>query len=255
MAGLDVTHLTYVEIEREIARLPAIIVPLGGCEPYAQFGALGVTLAVAEAVSRELSQRMNMLVAPTLAFGNSTAFMSFGGSAGIKPRTLTNALCETIRMWFFQGIRTAVIVDALLDNREAVETAQKRLAASHPGNNVIVVALQRDGWIADFLKTALPGSELYRAEFGMLSMAAWIDPGLVRDAKETAQKPLISDVARFKHWRKRGSDPEQFRKFAANCSCSAAAQAYTAEFGKKLFEFIVSLAEETVTRAIQTRLG
>jgi creatinine amidohydrolase/Fe(II)-dependent formamide hydrolase-like protein len=255
MADLAIARLTFSEIELEIARLPALIFPLGGCEPYASFGTLGIASAVAEALARELSRRMNMLVSPTLAFGNSTGFMSFGGTAGVKPRTLTNALCETVRMWYFQGVKTVVIIDALLDNREAVDLARKRLAVSHPGNETVVFALQRDERVLDFIKKSVPGDEAYRAEFAMLSMAAGIDSELVRDADGAAAgKSWNGSPERFKTWRKKGGDPEQFRKIAPDCSCSGAAHAYRAEFGKELFEFIVSLAEETVARVIQTRV-
>jgi creatinine amidohydrolase/Fe(II)-dependent formamide hydrolase-like protein len=253
MADLAIARLTFSEIEQEIARLPALILPLGGCEPYARFGALGIASAVAEALARELSRRMRMLCAPVLPLGCSTAFMSFGGSAGVKTRTMTNMLCEAVRMWFFQGIKTMVIIDALLDNREAVDLARRRLIASLPGNEPVVFALQRDARVLDFIKKSLPGDEAYRAEFAMLCMAAWIDPGLVRDADATG-KPWSGGPERFRTWRKRGGDPEQFRKIAPDCSCSGAAHAYRAEFGKELFEFIVSLAEETVARVIQTRV-
>jgi creatinine amidohydrolase len=250
---LAIDRLTFSEIEQEIARFPAIVLPLGGCEPYASFGTLGVASAVAEALARELSRRMRILCAPVLPLGCSTAFMSFGGTAGVKPRTLSNTLCEGIRMWYFQGVKTVVIIDALLDNSEAVVLARKRLVASHPGNETVVFALQRDARILDFIKKSLTCDEIYRAEFAMLSMAAWIDPGLVRSA-DAMGKSWSGSPQRFRTWRKRGGDPEQFRKIAFDSSCSKAASAYRAKFGKELFEFIVSLAEETVARVIQTRV-
>jgi creatinine amidohydrolase/Fe(II)-dependent formamide hydrolase-like protein len=247
---LAIARLTFIEIEQEIARFPALVLPLGGCEPYARFGTLGVASAVAKALARELSRRMRMLCAPVLPLGCSTSFMSFGGTAGVKTRTMTNVLCEAVRMWYFQGIKTVVIVDALLDNREAVDLARKRLAASHPGNETIVFALQRDARVLDFIKKSLPGDEAYRAEFAMLSMAAWIDPGLVRGANASG-KPWSGSLERVRTWRKRGGDPEQFRKIAPDCSCSKAAQGYKAEFGRELFEFIVELMEQEAGRAIR----
>ena len=249
---LAISRLTFPEIEREIARFPALVLPLGGCEPYARFGALGIASAVAESLARELSRRMRILCAPVLPLGCSTPFMSFGGTGGVKPRTFTNTLCESVRMWYFQGVKAVFIIDALADNHTAVDLAVRRLADSHPECSATVYSLQRDERVRAFIAQSKSGMELYRAEYGMLSLAAWIDPALVRNPADGPSKPWNASSGHFRTWRKRGADPELFRKSAPDCSCSEIAAFYHAGFGKELFEFILGLLKETVVRVIQT---
>jgi creatinine amidohydrolase/Fe(II)-dependent formamide hydrolase-like protein len=251
-APLTVSRLTFPEIEKEIARLPVIILPLGGCEPYASFGTLGITSAVAESLGQALSRQLSVLCAPGLRLGCSTSFMSFGGTAGVKPRTFANTLCESIRMWYFQGAKAVFVIDALADNHTAVDLAVRRLADSHPECSTTVFSLQRDERVRAFIAQNKPGMELYRAEYGMLSMAAWLDPALVRNPADGPSKPWNATSGHFRTWRKRGADPEQFRKLAPGCSCSEIAAFYHAGFGNELFEFILGLLKETVVQVIQT---
>lgn len=248
---LALSRLTFSEIEQEIRRLPALIIPLGGCEPYGSLGSMGVASAVAEALAWELSRKIRLLCAPVISYGNSTAFMSFGGSAGTKPRTLTNTVCETMRMWYFQGIRYVIIIDALYENREAIDLALSRLARSNPECKAEAFSIQRDRRVREFVEKNASGSESYRSEYGMLSMAAWIDPGLVRAPAGARSKTAKIDAQRVLTWRKRGGDPEQLRKFAADGSCSEIAAVYSADFGETLFRFILGLLEEIVARIIR----
>ena len=244
MSPLNLARLTCSEVEQEIKRLPVLIAPLGGCEPWGRFGTFGVASACAGALANALSEKMQVLCAPVLGFGCSTPFMSFGGTAGIKPRTFTNIICETVRMWFFQGFRTIISIDALSENSEALELAERRLKLSHPDHTVVIFSLQKDTRVRAFIAGHVPGLELGRTEYGMLSMAAWIDPGLVHANEKEIVPAITMDAARYRQWHKRGADPEQFRKQFPNGSTSNIASGFDAGFGKTLFEYILSVIEE-----------
>jgi creatinine amidohydrolase/Fe(II)-dependent formamide hydrolase-like protein len=247
----ELARYTFSEVEREIKRQPALILPLGGCEPYAQFGALGIASACAQSIAKVLSGRMHILVAPLLSYGCSAPLMAFGGSAGVKPRTLVNFLCEAVRMWYFQGFRLVTVVDGLLENREAVDQAQRRLGRLHPGSEMLCFSLQRDQRIREFCSRHASGTEFYRSEHAMLSMAAWIDPGLVRAVSGHDTFTPLPEMERMRTWRKRGADPQQYRKHAPYGSSSEKAGRYDREFGKSLFDYTVTLLEETVTQALR----
>jgi creatinine amidohydrolase/Fe(II)-dependent formamide hydrolase-like protein len=249
-SSLALSRCTFREVARERERLPAIILPLGGCEPYGELGALGVASACAEALGDALSSRLSVLLAPMLAYGCSTPYRAFEGSAGVKPRVLTNFLCETIRGWYHQGFKTVVIIDALGDNSEATALALRRLKNSHPDRHAVALSIQRDERIRAFIGNHCSGKELGRTEYGMLSMAAGFDPSLVRKldtgSGAGAQAPL-PDMERFQRWRKRGGDPEQFRKIFPGASTSGIASRYDADFGGALFEYILQLLIDMVT--------
>jgi creatinine amidohydrolase/Fe(II)-dependent formamide hydrolase-like protein len=254
MAGPKIkclSRLTFREVEQEISRLPALILPLGGCEPYGACGSLGAATACAEALATALSKKMNILYAPAQPFGCSTAYGAFGGTAGIRPRTMTNILCETIRRWKVQGFRTVIIIDCLFDNSEAVEAALDRLKNTNPEMKIISFPLQRDERVRAFIARHVQGKEFGRTEYGMLSLAASIDPALVRPTgKKDAAAAADSD--RYKTWRRRGADPQAFRKLFPECSASGAAHRFDPDFGKKLFGFIVQVLVDTTKSHLPT---
>jgi creatinine amidohydrolase/Fe(II)-dependent formamide hydrolase-like protein len=127
-----IESLTYREISRRIEKCPAIIVPLGGCEPFGERAAVGAETACARRVAEELGERCGVLVAPVIPFGCSTPFMAFAGSAGVKPGTFVNMLCEILHAYVFQGINRIFLVNAAMFNTEAVEEAAKRLGKKYP---------------------------------------------------------------------------------------------------------------------------
>jgi len=252
LSPLNLSRLTWAEVEKEILRLPAVILPLGGLEPYGRLGGLGIASACAEALANALSEKMKLLCAPVLSFGCTIPYRSFGGSAGIKSRTLTNILCETIRGWFMQGFKAIIIIDMLTENGEALDLAVQRLKTSNPDCSILVFSIQKDRQGRGFIAGEMPGQELGRTERGMLSLAAWIDPALVREGAKEGVPEIPPDAERFKKWHKRGADPEQFRKYFPGASGSAPGKHYSADFGKRLFGYILEILEEKATIAADT---
>ena len=238
---LNLSHLTFQEVEKEIAGNPALILPLGGCEPYGEYGTLGTVSAVVEALATALSSKLHLLLAPTQAFGCSTPYSAFGGSAGLKARTLTNILCETIRQWYGQGFRAVIIIDGQFDNSEAVDQALRRLKNVKPEMKICAFSLQRDERVRAFIGQHVQGKEYGRTEYGLSSLAAFIDPGLVREPKKNSPLTKAPDPECYTTWRKRGADPEHYRKLFPNASAGNSACRFNVDFGENLFDFILQL--------------
>jgi hypothetical protein len=119
---------------------------------------------------------------------------------------------------------------------------------------VVLFSLHHDAWVRAFIAKHQPGPELGRTEYGMLSMAAWIDPDLVRGSvkKDASVTAGPAAAERFKKWHKRGADPEQFRKLFPNGSSSTIAAGFNAGFGKQLFEYILQTLEENAASLLPT---
>jgi creatinine amidohydrolase/Fe(II)-dependent formamide hydrolase-like protein len=241
--------LTFLEVEEELSRRPELILPLGGCEPYGPCGCLGTATACAEALAGALAEKLDIMYAPAFAIGCSTAYGAFGGTAAIKPRTLTNSLGEIILRWHVQGFRTLIIIDCLFDNSKAVDEAIRRIKTAKPEMKIISFSLQRDERVRAFIGRHCRGKEPGRTEYGILSLAAHIDPLLVRPAGEKnrpAAAATPTDIKRYTAWRKRGADPQEFRKVFPECSASGSAYGFDPVFGKDLFEFIIELLVDSV---------
>ena len=237
---LRLSHLTFREVEKEIARCPALILPLGGCEPCGECGTLGTASAVVEALATALSSKLHLLWLrrSRLAVQRPTAH---SGGAGVKPRTLTNILCETGRQWYGQGFRTVILLDGLFDNGEAVDKALRRLKNIKPEMKIFAFAFQRDERVRAFIGQHIQGKEYGRTEYGLSSLAACIDPGLVRQPQKNQTAAIAPDLKCFDTWRKRGADPERYRKLFPSAFAGSRTFPFDAAFGKELFDFILQL--------------
>ncbi len=192
-----------------------------------------------------------MLLAPVLHYGCSTPYSAFGGAAGLKPRTLANALCEILRRLRRQGIGRVVIIDPLFDNGPALEEATARLKKWDRNLLIVTFALQRDARVRAFIGRRCTINEPGRSEFAMLSMASYIDPGLVRtgEAGERKDRP-VSKPDLHKKWRRRGADPEQFRALFPDGSTGGEECSPDSAIGRELFEYISAALDETVASLI-----
>jgi creatinine amidohydrolase/Fe(II)-dependent formamide hydrolase-like protein len=199
-----------------------------------------------------LSEKLHILLAPALAFGCSTPYNAFGGTAGVTPRTLTNILCETIRQWYRQGFRTMVIIDGLYDNSEAVDLAARRLKCAHPAMKIILFSLQRDERIRAFIGQYFHEKESGRAAYGMLSLAAYIDPAMIREGAAVGPQQALPDTERYRTWRKRGADPDQYRKLFPHACSGSTMHGFDPEFGRELFGFILQVLVDTVTPLLKS---
>jgi creatinine amidohydrolase/Fe(II)-dependent formamide hydrolase-like protein len=240
------SRLTFVEIEREIARFPAVVLPLGGTEPYGSEGALGIASSCSEAIAAELSRRHAMLQAPVLHYGCSTPYTAFGGAAGVKPRTFTNTLCEILRRFRRKGIELVVIIDSLFDNGPAIDEAVGRLKKWDRNLHVVTFGLQREERLRAFIARRSTVGEPGRSVAAMLSLAAYIDPGLVRGSGAGIEKVPSVKPERYTKWRRRGADPEQFRALFPDGTVTDGGSRYDADAGGELFEYSLALLEETV---------
>jgi hypothetical protein len=74
----------------------------------------------------------------------------------------------------------------------------------------------------------------------MLSMAAFIQPNLMM-LSGTEKNVKFPDPNIYKTWKKRGADPEKFRKLFPSGSASTIAHEFNPEIGGKIFNFIIDL--------------
>jgi creatinine amidohydrolase/Fe(II)-dependent formamide hydrolase-like protein len=240
------SRLTFAEIEREIVRFPAVVLPPGGSEPYGPRAALGLASACSEAIASALSRRYGMLMAPTLHYGCSTPYSAFGGAAGMKPRTLTNILCEILRRFRRQGICFVVIIDPLLDNGPALDETVNRLKKWDRNLRVVTFGLQREERVQAFIGRRCTINEFGRSEFVMLALASHIDPRLVRVDTAPGREIAVSTQELYRKWRRRGADPQQFRLFFPDASTGMGGCTYDSKIGGELLEFIIALIDETI---------
>ena len=87
--------------------------------------------ACCNAIAEALSQKLGVLLAPLLPYGNSIPFKSFEGSAGIHDKSLSGFLFESCNSWIFHGFKRIMIFTLTFDGHRSIDRMVKRIDRIH----------------------------------------------------------------------------------------------------------------------------
>ncbi|MFP4416374.1 MAG: creatininase family protein [Chitinispirillaceae bacterium] len=233
---LKIENLPFSRVEEIFAQKPAIILPLAGTEPLGESVALGTHNRCCKSVCSALAQKTGIVQAPFLSYGYTTPFRSFGGCGGIKPQILASLVHSILRDYVSQGVRYVCLVDGSYDNYEALLGAAKRVNQRRRAR-VEIFSWQREPVIRSFIAQQSGLKEPGRSEYGIMSLASFCAQEMFTDSIKPDEKKQES-VAAYQIWRRRGKDPEKFRKIFPDSLIGSGR--YDPAFGEKLFDRIVS---------------
>lgn len=107
------SSLPWPEVRKALARDPRLILPVGALVQHGPHLPLGTNTFIAEAVARELSERLAILQAPTFHFGvRGPEKENYAGSAGLGRKTLHRALNELLAGWEDHGVQEFILLTA-----------------------------------------------------------------------------------------------------------------------------------------------
>ena len=247
-----IPSLTFKEIEKKVSKVPALIVPIGGMEPVGENCTLGVVQECIMAISACLAKRCNMLLEPLLPYSNTTSFRAFGGSIGVKKSSYESFISNIIKDSAAWGIKHLFILDGTYNSYAVLTKVVQRIKKLNKIDiNVSVLNWQHDSTIKSFIEPDFKGTELARCEYGLVSMAAYINPSLVRTKKPKKKAKSLCTEDSYRRWVKLGMDPEKFRKLFPDSSTSIIENEIDPAFGKALFEFIITHYEKIIKETLQ----
>ena len=244
--------LTHGQARERLAERPAVILPLGGCEPFGAVGRIGIETLCAGRIADELSARCRLLCAPALPFGCSAPFISFPGAAGVKPRTMVNLLCEITRAYILQGAKQIFLINAAPFNKAPAEEAAKRIEAKYSGVKVLLFDVNK---IVGGVSTSL-NPLIDRADTALLSMAAYLDQEHSIDTSciNSNRRKSVS-IDQYRTWKKRGADPQKLRKLFPEGLLLLDNNELidiSPERGKELFDKVVDFCVDEAAHGLKT---
>ncbi|MEE9390502.1 MAG: creatininase family protein, partial [Candidatus Aminicenantaceae bacterium] len=102
---LVLQEMTWTDIRDYLETSDMVIIPLGSTEQHGPHMPLGTDYYEATGMSKLISARTGVVVAPVLLVGHSEYHSGFPGSLSLKPGTMEQVLFETAEMLIKYGFR------------------------------------------------------------------------------------------------------------------------------------------------------
>lgn len=175
---------------------PTVIVPIGSTEQHGPHLPLGVDAMQAETVSSGIAERANILMAPTIPYGDADHHLEFSGTISLSTDTTTSVLVDVYESLLGHGFENILTVNGhRIANLTAIDTATKQVGAAHPNAFFGTIDLLRFGVeIHTALREGHPEDGMHGGEFET-SFMQFHYPGLVRE--DEFEKESSDTFSRF----------------------------------------------------------
>ena len=108
---MRINRITTDDFERLTAKKPLLILPVGATEAHGTHLPLGTDTFQAEFVADAVSKRMkNVIVAPTLPYGNHSSLKDVPGTVSLSFDTLRSVVMDVLESFIGHGIKKILII-------------------------------------------------------------------------------------------------------------------------------------------------
>ncbi|MFH1940782.1 MAG: creatininase family protein [bacterium] len=182
-SALILQEITWTDVQKYLKTNDMVIIPLGSTEQHGPHLPLGTDCFEAVGISKIISERTGVLVAPVLWVGYSLYHSGFPGTLSLKPETMEEVLFQTVEMLMKYGFRRFMFFNY------------------HGGNNIVQSSvIQRINHSTEAVAVAIGhGSSIQKSGEGEFfdwhagksetSIMLYLRPELIK--MERAEKPTI----------------------------------------------------------------
>ncbi len=264
---LVLQEMTWPEVKDYLTRSEMVIIPLGSTEQHGPALPLGTDCYHALDISKQISARTGVLVAPVLLVGYSSYHSGFPGTLSVTPETMERVLFEVSEFLIKYGFRRIMFLNYHGGNQLVEATVIHRI------NHETVATAIAIGINSPIQQEEESDSLDYHAGFEETSSMLYLEPGLVRMDK--AQKPVIHFTPEVKElqelskknpelesvWHAMLGVPAETKKGGASSELSSNGvwslrdpRAANAEIGKTMVQGMVDAAVRFIEAWNQTRV-
>jgi creatinine amidohydrolase len=182
---MRVRELNWMQLEAYLERDDRIVLPLGSTEQHA-FLSLATDAILAERVSVEAAEPLDVPVLPALAYGVTPYFGAYPGSPTLSRETYVSALREVVASLRSQGFRRVLVVNGHGGNSFAAEQLDVawhdwwRAPEVWEAVRAVDPAGTHASWMENFPWTRLPGVALPAVSKPEIGLPLPDDPAAVR---------------------------------------------------------------------------
>lgn len=134
--------LAWTGIEEAVRRQPVVLLPLGAIEEHGPHLAVGADWFAADALGELLAAEADLMLMPTLPYGQVWSLEHFPGSLSVRDDTLVALICDIARGLRASGVQGLALLSAHLGNSDVMKTVARTL---HEQDVLPVIALTYPG--------------------------------------------------------------------------------------------------------------
>ena len=215
-------HLsTWPEIEAQLKRSTAIVVPIGSNEQHGPTGLLGTDWLCPEIIAHEAQKGANLLVAPTFNIGMAQHHLGFPGTISLRPTTFIAAIGDWCRSLAAHGFTRIYFLNGHGGNVATIEAAFSELyaEASFAGRPRGFSLKLRNWWdlpgVNALAGRQFPTGHGSHATPSEIAVTQWAYPDAIKTASYAPQIAPTGPIREAADFRARypdgrmGSDPAQ----------------------------------------------
>ncbi|MCA3708212.1 MAG: creatininase family protein [Phenylobacterium sp.] len=215
-------HLsTWPEIEAQLKRSSAIVVPIGSNEQHGPTGLLGTDWLCPEIIAHEAQKGADLLVAPTFNIGMAQHHLGFPGTISLRPSTFIAAIGDWCRSLAAHGFTRIYFLNGHGGNVATIEAAFSELyaEASFAGRARGFSLKLRNWWdlpgVNALASRQFPTGQGSHATPSEIAVTQWAYPDAIKSANYAPQIAPTGPIREAADFRARypdgrmGSDPAQ----------------------------------------------
>ena len=229
-------HLsTWQEVEAYLARETTVIVPIGSTEQHGPNGLIGTDAICPEIVAREVGERENALIGPTISVGMAQHHLAFPGSITLRPSTLIACVSDYVESLARHGFDGVYFLNGHGGNIATLNAAFSEIySSSSLGRTPPGIRLALTNWwdgpeVRRASRELFAGIEGSHATPSEVSLSYFAYPEAVKSA---TFEPRVAPSGRFR-------DAEDYRRRFPDGRIGSDPSGASPEAGERLFHAAV----------------
>ena len=176
-----IEEMTPEEITEALKQVDTVVIPLGTVEQHGPHLPVGTDAIIPITVAKRLAERIKVLVAPPVYYGNSLSMSDMKGVFTITPDSLANLLLDLCRSFAKQGFKKIVFLNGHGGNEQVLSFIGQKARIE---TGALIVRI--DWWhIIDEDILKICESAVAHADEGETSMMLACRPDIVNMKKAT----------------------------------------------------------------------
>jgi len=210
---------TWPEIEAQLKRSTAVVIPIGSNEQHGPTGLLGTDWMCPEIIAHEAQNQGELLVAPTFNIGMAQHHLGFPGTISLRPSTFIAAIGDWIRSLGAHGFTRLYFLNGHGGNVASIEAAFSEVYAgySFEGRRAPFACKLRNWWelpgVHALANRQFPTGHGSHATPSEIAVTQWAYPDAIKAANYAPQIANTGPIREAADFRVRypdgrmGSDP------------------------------------------------